>query len=254
MVAGLPKGDDMAGRRRLLVRTLGTLLGALLLLPAVSAVVARPAFADSGSEESQFLALTNQLRAQHGLGQLATNGQLTSIARTWSANMAAAGGISHNMNLPNQVSVYWTKLGENVGTGWDVPSIQTAFINSPHHYENLVDPTYNYVGIGVVDSGGKIYVTVDFMAYNGGAQAAPSTTATPRAARAPQPRSAPAPRPAPVRRSAPAAAAAPVPAPVPVPVPVAVADAPPPVDTPAGLVVALEQVRAVDSWASPTGS
>jgi hypothetical protein len=151
--------------------------------------------------------------------------------------MAAAGAISHNMNLPNQVSGPWTKLGENVGTGWTVQSIQDAFVASPHHYENLVDPVFNYVGIGVVDSGGKIYVTVDFMQLNNtSAAAAPAPVQ-----RVQRPRTTTPPR------------QAPVPQPVPVTEPPAPAPPPPPPDaeaqpmapTPA-LILALEQVRAAD--------
>ena len=156
----------MATGRRLLAKTLGLVLGILLLTPAMSVLQATAAHADPGSEEAQFLAMTNQLRISHGLNALASYGGLVSIARYWSGNMANAGAISHNMNLPNEVSGPWTKLGENVGTGWTVKSIQDAFVASPHHYENLVDPVFNYVGIGVVDSGGKIYVTVDFMQLN----------------------------------------------------------------------------------------
>ena len=54
--------------------------------------------------------------------------------------MVANGGISHNPNLANDVSANWTKLGENVGVGNDVDSLMNAFINSPAHYHNLVDP------------------------------------------------------------------------------------------------------------------
>lgn len=235
MAAGLPKGEArMATVRRPLAKALGLLLGIALLTPAVSTVFAPAAHADPGSEEALFVALTNQLRVAHGLNPLATNGALLSVARGWSGNMAAAGAISHNMNLPNVISGPWTKLGENVGTGWTVDSIQNAFIASPHHYENLVDPVYNYVGIGVVDSGGKIYVTVDFMQLNN----VPTT-----AARAPAPRPQPAPRPAPVSQPAPAT---PPPAPVPAPVPEAAPQASePPVPSPA-LILALEQVRAAD--------
>jgi Cysteine-rich secretory protein family len=226
----------MARGRRLLARTLGLFLGVAMLAPVLSTLEATAAHADPGSEEAQFLALTNQLRVSHGLNPLASEGGLVSIARTWSSNMAAAGAISHNMNLPHEMGGPWTKLGENVGTGWSVDSIQNAFIASPHHYENLVDPVYNYVGIGVVDSGGKIYVTVDFMQLN-------NTVATAA--------------PAPVQRvSRPAATSAPRRAPVPQPVPVAAPDAPapaPPAEAPPSpmaptpaLILALEQVRAAD--------
>jgi uncharacterized protein YkwD len=238
MAAGLPKGElRMATGRRPLAKALGLFLGVALLAPALSTVFASAAHADPGSEEALFVSLTNQLRVAHGLNPLATNGALLSVARTWSGNMAAAGAISHNMSLPNEIGGSWTKLGENVGTGWTVDSIQNAFIASPHHYENLVDPVYNYVGIGVVDSGGKIYVTVDFMQLNN----VPTTAAR---APAPAPRvTQPAPRPAPVRQPAPAT---PPPAPVPAPVPeVAPQPGEPPVPPPA-LILALEQVRAAD--------
>jgi len=199
--------------------------------------LATAAHADPGSEEAQFFALTNQLRVQHGLNALASYGPLVSIGRMWSGNMAAAGAISHNMNLPHEVSGPWTKLGENVGTGWTVQSIQDAFVASPHHYENLVDPVYNYVGIGAVDGGGKIYVTVDFMQLDS-APAPPAPVAAPRVSR---PRRTTAPSPAPVPQ--PAAVAAP-------PAPAEAAPTPPPppepmTPTPA-LILALERVRAAD--------
>src|SRR5438270_2851888 len=113
------------------------------------AVQAAPAArADTGSEEALFLSLTNSLRASQGLGALSPQGQLTSIARSWSSQMAAAGQISHNPNLPGQVTANWTQLGENVGTGGDVQSIQTAFINSPHTYGTLVTGATNSVAFG----------------------------------------------------------------------------------------------------------
>jgi len=226
----------MATGRRLLAKTLGLVLGILLLTPAMSVLQATAAHADPGSEEAQFLALTNQLRVSHGLNALASYGGLVSIARYWSGNMANAGAISHNMNLPNEVSGPWTKLGENVGTGWTVKSIQDAFVASPHHYENLVDPVFNYVGIGVVDSGGKIYVTVDFMQLNN----TPATAAPAPVQRVARPRSTTPPRPAPVPQAVPVTLP-----PVPAPAPPAESQPEPMTPTPA-LILALEQVRAAD--------
>jgi hypothetical protein len=224
----------MARGRRLLAKTLGLAIAIAMLAPAMASLEATAAHADPGSEEAQFFALTNQLRAQHGLSQLASYGPLVSIGRTWSLNMARAGQISHNMSLPNEVSGPWTKLGENVGVGGSVSDIQTAFINSPHHYENLVDPVWNYVGIGVVDSGGRIWVTVDFMQLNN-VPAAPPTTA----ARVSRPRTTTAPRPAPAPQPVPVTAP-PAPAPAPPPPP------PEPATPSPALILALQQVRALD--------
>src|SRR5207248_11274203 len=116
--------------------------------------------------------------------------QLSQVARAWLAHMATQGTISHNPSLTSQSPTNWTQLGENVGMGGAVGAIQTAFINSPHPYENLANGAYNFVGIGVVDSNGTIFVTVDFMAASasargGSAPAAPRST-TPRPASPPR--------------------------------------------------------------------
>src|SRR5437660_1864138 len=139
------------------------LAGLALCLAGQAALLlqAAPARAEPTSEEAQFVVRVNALRASKGLAPLAVDPQLRDIARTWSAQMAAAGGISHNPALADQVS-NWQKIGENVGVGGDVTTIENAFEASPHHYANLVDPAFTYVGIGVVDANGSIWVTQDF--------------------------------------------------------------------------------------------
>jgi uncharacterized protein YkwD len=56
----------------------------------------------------------------------------------------------------------WVTLGENVGEGGTVPSLQTAFMNSPEHRANILDTGYRYVGIGTVQKGSILWVTVIF--------------------------------------------------------------------------------------------
>src|SRR5207245_1238981 len=109
----------------------------------------------------------------------AVDGTLVSVARSWSGKMAAAGTISHNPSLSSQLPSGWKKAGENVGKGGNVDALQQAFQNSPPHYQNLVDPAFNYVGIGVVyGAGGMIYVTVDFMQRGSASAPAPAPSAS----------------------------------------------------------------------------
>jgi len=198
-------------------RTVGSMIVALL---AVTTLFAQPAGADNGGDEGAFLASLNDLRASKGLGALKTNGDLTAVARSWSAAMAAAGGISHNPALADQSPSNWVGLGENVGVGSDVPGLHATFVASPTHYKNMVDGSFDSVGIGVVRSeDGRLFVTVDFMKT----RAAAAPVIVQAAARA-----TPAPAPAPVPAAAPARTPAPAPAPVAVPGP-----APSPVATPA---------------------
>ena len=227
-----------------LLRVLAAWVSALSVFTGLSAAIAPAAHADTVSEENQFLALTNQLRSSLGIQTLTPQPQLTTMARNWSSQMAAAGTISHNPNLTSLAPSNWTALGENVGMGGAVAAIQTAFINSPEHYANLSKPTYNFVGIGVVDSNGRVWVTVDFMdAHSSGGSAPPATA----------PRSVPRPRAAPTAAPAaaphPATAAAPSAPPVTAPA----APAPAPAPTPAGggsspaLAQVLAQLRTADS-------
>jgi hypothetical protein len=111
------------------------------------------------------VAAINSLRAAHGVQPLRVYGELVGVARSWTDNMAAAGGISHNGNYANEVSAPWLKLGENVGVGPSVDALMNAFIASPHHYENLVNPVYDRVGIGeVITPDGRLFTTHVFMA------------------------------------------------------------------------------------------
>jgi Cysteine-rich secretory protein family len=135
--------------------------------------------ADPGTE-AQFVSRINSLRASKGVRQLQVHGELTGVARRWTDRMVANGQISHNPNLGSQVSGGWTKLGENVGVGHDVDGLMQAFINSPSHYGNLVDPAWTHVGVGVTfASDGRMYTTHNFMALSGGGAPPPPPPAPP---------------------------------------------------------------------------
>lgn len=165
------------------------LLGAGALAPSSVAVWAMPRAAAATSAvqspspdvEAQFISRINSLRASKGLSQLRVSSELTGVARNWTEQMVANGQISHNPNLGSQVSGNWTKLGENVGVGYDVDGLMQAFINSPAHYRNLVDPDWNYLGVGVVlTPDGRMWTTHNFMAKPDSAAPAPKPTAAPR--------------------------------------------------------------------------
>ena len=178
----------------------------VLLFPAA-------AQADTASDEGLFVAKINALRASKGLTALQVNGELVAKAGAWSAQMAAAGRIWHS-TLSDGISQEWKKLGENVGMGGTVDALHNAFVASPHHYENLVDPAFGAVGIGIVMNGNTMFVSQVFMQLMppATAPATPITTATTAtstgtpAAASPRPA---APKPA----ARPAAAAVKVPAP-----------------------------------------
>ena len=152
-------------------RALGVGAAVVVGLAWTFAAHAAPAHADPASQEYEFLASINAARAGQGVAPLAMDGQLVSVARAWSAVMASVSTLSHNPNLHGLISG-GRKLGENVGMGPSVASIESAFEASPHHLANMMDPAFNQVGLGVVVAGGTIWVTEDYKQASGGATVA----------------------------------------------------------------------------------
>lgn len=156
-----------------------------------------PANAADPSAESAFVARINSLRESKGLNPLQVDSELVGVARRWTDRMVGNGHISHNPNLAGDVDEDWIKLGENVGVGANVDQLMDAFIASPEHYKNLVDPSYEYVGVGVsYDDAGRMYTTHNFMQLAGdGYVSAPVTQSAPEPPALPPPPPPPPPEP-----------------------------------------------------------
>jgi len=91
----------------------------------------------------------NHSRAQHGLPALREHGQLNHKADQWAAKMRDQCRIFHS-RLADGAPKNWRKLGENVGRGGSITAVHNAYMASPGHRANILDPAYNYVGTGAV--------------------------------------------------------------------------------------------------------
>ena len=149
--------------RRSLAPVLASIAIGSTIGTAFTVVAPGTAFADSTySMEQQFIAKVNAARAANGQAPYAVMGDLTSIARGHSANMASQQSLYHNPSLTTQVQ-NWQAVGENVGEGPDVDDIATAFMQSPEHRANILDHDFTQIGVGVsVDKNGIVWVTEDF--------------------------------------------------------------------------------------------
>ena len=162
---------------------LASTLGAMPYAPSILAPARAGASATTDGQEREFADAINRERSARGLPQLRVSSGLQSVARSWSNQMAANGQISHNPNLASdvgRVSGSWLSAGENVGVGYTVDSIHSAFMNSEGHRANILG-NWNYVGLGVTSSGGKIWVTEVFLRDSASlaTTAAPAATPTP---------------------------------------------------------------------------
>jgi hypothetical protein len=156
----------------------------LTCLAALTFVVAAPAptAGASGNTPSDYVARINALRASVHVQPLYVDAELTGLAQGWAQHMASTGILSHS-SLTAGITERWGKLGENVGTGPDNPTVWNAFLHSAEHYANLVDPTYNRVGVGVAFGFGSEWTCHKFMDLLGGGNPPPPppppTTAAP---------------------------------------------------------------------------
>ena len=156
----MPTGSLSSPRSRAFIGRLATasVVGATSLLAAVG--VATTAHAEA-AESSSYLSDLNAERVAHGLRPLTMRADLNAVAQGWANHMAAANLLSHNPALTTQVA-NWQTVGENVGEGPDVGSLDTAFWNSPAHRANILDSSYTEVGVGSTWSNGVLWITVDF--------------------------------------------------------------------------------------------
>lgn len=167
------RGTIPAGVGRRFLQLIAAL--AVFVLPLATAMT--PARADNTSD---LLALVNSLRVSHGSPPMVLDPTLTQIASTWSAHMASGAGLVHNPSLVAEIPTGWAKIGENIGDGSNLNAVFNALVNSPVHYANMVDPTFNLTGIGVVaGSGGTLWITEDFESRSSGATSPPPATTPP---------------------------------------------------------------------------
>ncbi len=113
--------------------------------------------------EKGFLAATNESRARAGKSRLRLDPELSKVARKHTTEMTNRNLLNHTSEgaLRNRVT-FWSVLGENVGVGGTVDSLQKAFMNSPAHRANILHTSYRNIGFGTATAGDRLWVTVIF--------------------------------------------------------------------------------------------
>jgi uncharacterized protein YkwD len=129
----------------------------------LTVLLAEPASAWS-SPERALLWRHNHARVTRDINKYTLSASLSLKAERHSQEMSRKGYIYHSSCLSCQFSSYsWSVGGENVGVGSTMKSLHRAFMDSSAHRRNVLYRSYRYVGIGVVESGGRKWVTVLFM-------------------------------------------------------------------------------------------
>lgn len=105
------------------------------------------------------LTLTNQKRAAAGVGPLTLNDKLSDAARRKAADMFAKNYWAHNSPDGTKPWAFilaagynYIHAGENLARDFNnAPAVVDAWMNSPTHRENLLNPRYQNIGLAVVD-------------------------------------------------------------------------------------------------------
>lgn len=120
-------------------------------------------------EAWQIVQLANQARAEVGAGPLEWDAALAEAARRHCLRMVAEGPIAHRYagepGLSERVAeagAHFSLIEENVAFAATPDAIHDAWMQSPGHRANLLNPRVDRVGVAVVTSREGLYVVADY--------------------------------------------------------------------------------------------
>jgi uncharacterized protein YkwD len=114
-------------------------------------------------------ALTNEHRAAAGLAPLTVNLAINAAAEGHSQYQASINTMTHGANPGARITAAgfsWGAWGENVAAGQSSCAlVVAAWMNSPGHRANILNPTFTHIGLGVATAAsGYQFWTMDLAA------------------------------------------------------------------------------------------
>ncbi len=111
------------------------------------------AAAPSAAMRNAVVCLVNRQRAARRLPALRASARLDHAAQQWTNVMISSGTFSHGTDFSGRISAtgyFWSAAGENIATGFQTPrQAVSAWMASPDHCHNILDPSYADVGTGL---------------------------------------------------------------------------------------------------------
>lgn len=113
-----------------------------------------------GQSEFQMISMVNMEREKVGLKPLKEDILLRNVARSHSRDMLIRGYFSHDSptgetladRLKKSQAIY-TSAAENIAIAPTIELAHMGLMNSLKHKENILDPAFTRIGIGVIDAG-----------------------------------------------------------------------------------------------------
>ena len=111
----------------------------------------------------KMLQLVNDVRDRNDRRLLRVDRKLSRYAVRHSRQMADAGYLFHTPDLASKLDGRnWSIGGENVGFASSLRAVMGGFMDSPPHRRNILRRGYDHAAVGVVKSGGSLWVTTIF--------------------------------------------------------------------------------------------
>lgn len=119
------------------------------------------------ADELEVFNLINQQRANNGLPALQIDNEVQRVARIKAQDLVDNNYFSHTsptygspFDMLKSFKISYRSAGENIAGNSSNSGAVNAWMNSEGHRANILNSSYNYTGIGVVNSPtyGKIYV------------------------------------------------------------------------------------------------
>ena len=119
------------------------------------------------SDEKEVFNLINQQRTNNGLSALKVDSEVQRVARIKAEDMVTNNYFSHTsptygspFDMLKSFKISYKTAGENIAANSSNSGAVNAWMNSSGHKANILNSSFNYTGIGVVNSSkyGKIFV------------------------------------------------------------------------------------------------
>jgi len=119
------------------------------------------------SAKQEMLDLINAERAKAGVSPLKANAQLMEVAQLKAADMVENNYFSHTsptwgspFEMLDALGIAHRGAAENISGNSSVEAAHIALMNSERHSINILNSSYSYIGIGIMDSPKYGYVFV----------------------------------------------------------------------------------------------
>ncbi len=111
--------------------------------------------------EKEVVRLVNEIRAENGLKALTYDWELSRVARYKSQDMKDNRYFSHTspvygspFQMMKNFGITYRSAGENIARGYSTPqAVVNAWMNSSGHRANILNASFNRIGVGYVASG-----------------------------------------------------------------------------------------------------